>query len=284
MAGIRQLSKLLPEVLYRLITIGHARRSSPLEYPEQFPRPGLHRQLAGKLGDRLARELSGRAACDRRVDRLGQRIDVRRRRQLFRQFADSGIRVVLRWCINIGSDASDFNVVIHRHFRDPEISDFHDAPISGQQEVVRFDVPVNHVERMGIGERASDLLKVKQRLIEREPALATKGEHVSTRHEFQNEVVECCAHKVGGRSMPQPLDYIRMPDFVERHSLVLKVLYQGPLKVSVDCSLQGSVESFDDDCFAPALTIVGEEDLRIAAASQAGLDLIAIIDDAALQL
>jgi hypothetical protein len=79
------------------------------------------------------------------------------------------------------------------------------------------------------------------------------------------------------------LNDVRVTNSIERDGFVLEVLNQRQFEIWVGSSLQRRVQGFDDDGAAGIRLIIGKENLRIAPASQAALNQVAIIDYAVFQ-
>ena len=83
--------------------------------------------------------------------------------------------------------------------------------------------------------------------------------------------------------MAEPANNIRVAHFVQGFGLVLKILDQRLVKLRVGRALKARIQGFDYDRLAAARLIVGQKYLGIAAAAQAPLNEVPVIDYAVLQ-
>src|SRR5688572_14759856 len=97
------------------------------------------------------------------------------------------LRVVFGRRIDVCSDARD------RAFSriepcDTEVSNLHDLPILGEQQVLWFDIAMNDAALVGVRETGTDLFEVEQRALDRERARSRERKHVAAGQVFEDDV------------------------------------------------------------------------------------------------
>ena len=134
-------------------------------------------------------------------------------------------RIVLRGRVNICADARD-GAFVCSQTRHAEVSDLNYLAIGSQQQVLRFYVAVNHAVLVRVSQAGTNLLQIKQSLLERQRIAARKGSHVATRKIFEDDVVKRCAGQIDCSAVTEPANDIWMTHAIKRYCFVLKVLYQ----------------------------------------------------------
>ena len=70
--------------------------------------------------------------------------------------------------IDVRADAGDLIRRVVSHLGDAEVGDLDYFFVSRKQQVLRLQVAVNHLPAVREGQRFADLLKVEQRIVERQ--------------------------------------------------------------------------------------------------------------------
>src|SRR5436190_1319763 len=150
--------------------------------------------------------------------------------------------------------------------------------IAGQQNIVWLYVAMNDSLAVSVSERFGDLLKIIDRIVEADRLFSTERPEVSAGHVLEHDVVKRHSFKIGGGSVPEPLNDVWMTNAIEGNRFVLKVLNQRVLELRIGSSLKRGVERFDNRRPAFVLLIVREEYLGVAAASQAAIYQVSVIN------
>src|SRR5215813_11107326 len=107
-----------------------------------------------------------------------------------------------------------------------------------KKNVIRLNVAMNDSLTMGVGECLGNLLEPRHSIVEIEFAASTQRPQIPARHVLKHEVVKRHACEICRCAVTEPLDYVRVPNSIQRYRFVLKVLDQSLFKFGVRSSLK----------------------------------------------
>src|SRR5438046_4957003 len=151
---------------------------------------------------------------------------------------------MLRRGVDVRAHPSD-NAIRCFQLRHPKVGNLHRFMIRSKQQILRFDVAMNHAAGMSVRQTRANLLQILKCAIEFQWRLPAQHRQVTPAEILENDVMKSCSAKIDGSAMAKATDNVGMADTIEGDCLVLKILNQRPLEFGVLIALQQNVECFD---------------------------------------